>query len=335
MKNTSSYFLRFVSLLGEERKRMFMLVGLAVMSLNALSQLDPRFLQPGLTPLEVNPGFAGLQPGTELNACHLSQWPSLSSGGFQTSFLALNVRPGGSPVGLGLTTTQDVAGGTTTTNSAKVMAAYGLPLGEQSELRMGLSVGAFKSFMDTEGLIFAEPEPGLLNQIQYVSLSGGMLFTTSRLTLGGAAWHVNEPSNTFLVGGNSTKDIRFQTHAAYDFPVIVTEEGAMLLSISPSVQQRWQDQSMLTFVGVYANILYQFRLGAMTMASALSGGPTDIVNWGGSAGVRLGEVWLNYTYGQEVVFASAGASHQLNVQLSLGDLWKNRVQDGDDAGQEE
>jgi len=38
---------------------------------------------------------------------------------------------------------------------------------------------------------------------------------------------------------------------------------------------------------------------------------------------------------QEVLLDADGGSHELNVQLSLRDLWKNRVQDGDDAGQEE
>jgi type IX secretion system PorP/SprF family membrane protein len=305
--------------------RIFMLVGLAGMSLNAFSQVDPRFLQPELTPLEINPAFAGWQPGLELNACHLSQWPGLSNGGFPTSFLAVNHRLDESPVGLGLTANREVSAAITTTNSTKLLGAYGLPLGEASELRMGLSAGAYKTHLDTTNLGYSIPE--MLLENQFASLSAGMLLSTPRLTLGGSAWHVNEPNNSLLEGVTSTKDMRFQAHVAFDLPFIVKEDSVVTMSISPSAVRTWQGETHVTVVGVHANVHDQFRLGAMTIVHSFSG----ITTWGGSAGVRLRNVWLNYTYGHEAMLPHYGGSHQVNVLWSLGDLRTRRTPNDDDV----
>jgi len=314
--------------------RIFVLAAAVGSSLTVFSQ-DPLFLRPQLAGLELNPAFAGSRPGTELNLCQFNQWVNLGSGGYQTSFLALNHRVDSTSLGLGLAVVDDNAAQTLRTTSAKLMFSYGLPLGESREIRGGISAGLFRKSLNWSNLTFGDmidPRRGFIYEtqetfqvdgVQFVSLSAGATFTSRWLTLGASAWHINEP-NESLVVGTSRLPMRTQAHAAVDFHLFKRDEGASMLAVSPNVVLSRQGEFQNLRLGVNLKALDRVYLGVMAMDPA-----SEFTTYGGSAGVRFGRTAIHYSYGSfENAFDIPIKSHQMNVVLSLGNGAK---QDGKDS----
>lgn len=298
-------------------------LGIFICMLSVCQAQDTFLLQPELVPTTMNPGFSGAESGTQVNTCYFHQGTA-SSDANRTALVSLDHRLDSTGWGLGLVYMNDKTGSLLTTNSIQLMSSYGLIDNGQHALRLGFSAGLFQEYLAWSNLTFGDmidPNQGFVYETQeedpgknyFASLSTGLTYTRSRLSLGASVWHLNRP-NVSLVGGEARLPIRWMGHASFNIPVIQKADEANVLSLSPGVIYNQQGESSMLRISTDVSILKRAHLHFF---SPSFNGTSRW--WGVGGSVQLGMVALNYGYGDASSgLVSMSKMHQVSIGLSLG-----------------
>ncbi len=220
-------------------KSFFTLLTIITIGASAVGQ-DIHFSQMRYAPLTVNPALAGADGKIRGLVNYRSQWNSFSApystmgASFDMRFEPFK-RNGGYLAG-GINFFRDVAGDAQFTQSnVNANIAYHLPVTRQSKLGLGMQIGygqrgignmdgtwsmqyngngfdntwASGESFDRQQYGHLDASAGVVYQLDKMTRSSAMRGNGYKITAGLAAYHMNQPESTFLVGGQDDLKMRF------------------------------------------------------------------------------------------------------------------------------
>ncbi|MBO0935141.1 type IX secretion system membrane protein PorP/SprF [Fibrella sp. HMF5335] len=183
-------------------RKLYVMLGACLLSLQAFGQLDPQFSFFMFTPTYLNPAAVGAEGVTRIQLIHRSQW---------TGYQAPN-SPGSAPTsqlitadlplnklnsGVGIYAFNDAIG--PQTNQAVQLAySYRFPL-KNGTFRVGVQAGLQSQKIDYSGIILPTggPDPlvptGQYSQFQ-PDFSAGLYYSTVDYWVGASVFHLNTPA---------------------------------------------------------------------------------------------------------------------------------------------
>ena len=298
---------------------------------------DPVFSQFYLSPLQLNPGLAGLTEDPRFTANYRNQFPGFNNA-YKTYALSYDQFFPRRQFGLGAWLLSDDAGdGILRTIKAAGIFSYRLRLNDNFYAKMGAEVGIVQSTLHWDQLLFGDQIDDYLGTVS----PGGIPFPTEEtapaknstvypdLGIGGVLYggtfygglsirHLNTPSPDFL-GENSglTPGIpmRWTIHAGAAWPILRKMFSKYYkLQLAPS------------FIFVTQGPFNQFN-GGFTLDGGLfsfgllyriSSGQSEAII--GSIGLRTNNLRLGYSYDATISgFEGGGGTHEIGLVFILDD----------------
>lgn len=311
-------------------RKWVLLAGLLGWCLGMKAQ-DPVFSQFYMTPLQLNPGLAGLSEDLRVAASYRNQFPGFNNA-YRTYTVAADIFMPDRNIGGGFWLLADDAGdGILKTVKGAGIFSCRLQLGDNSYLKSGAEVGLVQSTLNWNRLTFGDQLDNLFggtspggtpypteeiapdkNQIVYADIGLGMVLYGRKLYGGLAIRHLNRPDPGFL-NINSALSPRL--------PMVWTLHGGGTWKVLRALFRNW------TEVTVSPSLLYarqgdlsQLNAGATVDADLislgifyrLSGGNTDALI--GSLGLRTKNLRLGYSYDITLSgFPANGGTHEIGL----------------------
>ena len=195
----------------------FMICGLS------LTAQDIHFSQFKNSKSSINPAYTGFHDSDHQAILqHRSQWSSISEP-FKTISISYSHKKLYKNYSIGINIINDVAGlSNYKTNGLNLSST--LPLIDQKEqvLNVGFASGFFQRTYDVNSLLFLEDEQFASNNIFFMDLSFGGLYSKrinkiSEIEIGMSAMHLNNPNQSFSETYSINTPIKYITHLIYDY----------------------------------------------------------------------------------------------------------------------
>lgn len=295
----------------------------------SLSAQDVHFSQMRFSPFTVNPGLAGMDGKIQAIANYRSQWNSVAApfttlgASFDMKFEPFK-RDGGFLAG-GVNFFHDVAGDLKmTTSNVNLNLAYHLPINRESSIGLGMQLGyAQRGLGSSDGYWESQYDGSTFDQTissgesfgnmsyghldaaagvvyDYNTLSGSSFNSGGfRFTAGASVFHVNQPSYSFIAGGEDDLHMRYSGFVRGAFN-LVDSKWQML----PGAYYQQQGGHREIYAGSY----FQYTINGGSQRTGFK--QNFSVAYG--AYYRLGDAFVNKLL---VNFAeySIGMAYDLNV----------------------
>lgn len=313
------------------------LMGVSILilaSLNSKAQ-DPIFSQFYLTPLQLNPGLAGLNEGPRFSINYRNQYPGFNNA-YRTYALSYDQFFPGINSGAGFWLLSDDAGdGILKTIKAAGIFSYQLELNRNLFLKSGLEVGVVQTTLNWNKLLFGDQiddylgpiSPGGIpypteedspdkNNVVYPDLGMGMTLYGGTMYAGVSIRHLNRPKPEFLNINPSLSEgipMRWTVHAGASYRILKEMFNSRhRMTLSPSVIFV-QQGPFQQFNGGVTLDTGPFSVGGFFRMS--SGHAESII---GTIGLRTNKLRLGYSYDYTISgFPLSGGTHELGLLLTL------------------
>jgi type IX secretion system PorP/SprF family membrane protein len=298
---------------------------------------DPVFSQFFLSPLQLNPGLAGLTEDPRFSANYRNQFPGFNNA-YRTYALSYDQFFPSMQAGVGFWLLSDDAGdGILKTTKGAGIFSYRLQMNDKLFAKMGAEVGIVQSTLNWNQLRFGDQiddylgtmSPGGIpfpteetapekNTVIYPDLGLGMVVYGGTLYSGISVRHLNRPDPDFLSENTSLSPripMRWTAHAGASWPIFTRFFNSRAdITLSPSLiyvlQGPFQqlnagmtfDAGMISFGG-------HFRIS--------SGNAESLI---GSIGLRTNQLRVGYSFDYTISgFPLSGGTHELGIVYSLDD----------------
>lgn len=216
--------------------RFLFVLGMIGIFAGTVSAQDPQFSQFYAAPLYLNPAFAGATQFTRAGMNYRNQWPSIEAN-FTTfsGFIDHFIESKNSGVGFIFMHDKEGRAGLQST-SVGLQYAYQLRITENMHFRPGIQVSYYNRNISFSDLTFGDqfneygevvmPTGEVFNTTSknFVDLSAGGVFYTSKLWLGVSANHLNTPQQSF------DEDV-----AINELPMKFSVHGGLRIEMNPGV----------------------------------------------------------------------------------------------------
>ncbi len=313
---------------------LMIIFSLSYLKLNAQ---DPVFSQFYLSPLQLNPGLAGLTDDPRFSANYRNQFPGFNNA-YRTYALSYDQFFPAINSGLGFWLLSDDAGdGILKTIKAAGIFSYKVDLSRNVFAKMGIEAGVVQSTLNWNQLVFGDQindytgttSPGGIpfpteetapekNRVVYPDLGIGMIVYGGTLYSGLSVRHLNRPDPEFLsINSNLTPrmPMRWTLHGGGSWPIFShTLRHNLHTTISPA------------FILVSQGPFNQVNGGVTIDSDVLSFGVHYRVSSGksealiGSVGFKTSKLKIGYSFDYTVSgFPLSGGTHELGIVYIMDD----------------
>lgn len=315
----------------------FILCNSLLVTASNLKAQDPIFSQFNLSPLQLNPGLAGLTDDPRFSANYRNQYPGFNNA-YRTYALSYDQFFPNINGGIGGWVLSDDAGdGILKTIKLAGIFSYQLRLTDNLYAKTGIEIGIVQSTLNWNKLIFGDQiddyvgtiSPGGIpfpteetapdkNKVVYPDLGMGMVVYGGDIYTGISVRHINRPDPDFLsINSNLSPRIpmRWTAHAGASWPVFPgLFSRSMEINFSPAIIAVKQ--------GPLNQVNGGFTLDAEMISFGLhyrlsSGNSEAII---GSIGFRTNQLRLGYSFDYTVSgFPLNGGTHEIGIVYQLDD----------------
>jgi type IX secretion system PorP/SprF family membrane protein len=313
----------------------FGMVWILALYSQGISAQDPIFSQFYLSPLQLNPGLAGLTEDPRFSANYRNQFPGFNNA-YKTYAVSYDQYFPGINGGVGFWLLSDDAGdGILKTIKAAGIFSYRLRLNDDLFLRMGTEIGIVQSTLNWNSLRFGDQIDDYLgtispggspfpteeiapekNTILYPDLGLGLMLYGQTVYGGIAIRHLNQPKTDFLdINSGLTPGLpmRWTFHAGGTWPVFSgLFNSRNKVFIGPSVIFVQQGPFQQINGGV------TFEIGPLTLGGyyRVSSGQSESLI--GSIGLKTKQLKIGYSYDATISgFPSSGGTHEIGFVFVL------------------
>lgn len=298
---------------------------------------DPVFSQFYLSPLQLNPGLAGLTEDPRLSANYRNQYPGFNNA-YRTYALSYDQYFPTLNAGVGLWLLSDDAGdGILKTTKAAGVFSFRLRLNDDLFAKMGIEAGIVQSSLNWNRLLFGDQiddylgtiSPGGIpfpteetspekNTVLYPDLGLGGVIYGGTLYAGVAVRHLNRPDPGFLGTNTSLSPripMRWTFHGGASWPVFrALFSRRMNSTLSPSLMYVRQGP----FNQINGGLTLDIGIVSFSGFYRVASGQSESVI--GSIGLRTNELRLGYSYDATISgFSSTGGSHEIGLVYIFDD----------------
>ena len=300
--------------------KFVLIVVIIVVSLDLKAQ-DPQFSQFYANPIYLNPAFAGSHGCPRIALNYRNQWPSLS-GNFVTYSASYDQYVDKVNGGLAGLITHDQQGqGTIQHTTLNMIYSYHLTVSRKFKMMFAGQATWHQKSLDWDKLTFGDmidPRRGFIYATGDVPRGGnhgvfgasaGFLGFTENFYFGGAAYHLNTPNESVIIG-NSQMPMRFIGHMGANIPLGSRSQYTNETAIMPNVIYQYQQGFMELNVGTY------IKYGAFTAGAWLRSRDAFIL----SIGINTGTFKVGYSYDVTVSRLNngvSGGSHEISLGFDL------------------
>lgn len=160
-------------------------IGILLLSINAFSQIEPKFSQYYYNLQNTNPAITSALESTEITGIIRSQWQGIE-GAPESQLLSLGFPLNNEKMGIGLTVINDIIG-PSSYKSIEGNYSYSIRLNDQSHLAFGINIGASLLDVDFNKGNFENPGDAARKNISnrtYFRSGAGVLYYTQNWYLG-------------------------------------------------------------------------------------------------------------------------------------------------------
>jgi len=313
----------------------FLLSGFVLSS--PLRAQDPVFSQYTMTPLQLNPGLAGLSGNASLTAAYRNQFPGFNNA--YTTYMASwdqyfkNINSG---AGFWLLA-DDAGDGLLKTLKAALVYSIQLQLGRDFYTRLGAEAAFVQTSLNRDRLRFGDQiddaygtiSPGGIpypteeiapgkNTVMYPDVGMGLVVYGRELYAGMSMRHLNRPSPDFLNINTALSEgipMRWVWHAGGVFQVF---RGLFSRSadvrISPSVIFVQQG----VFNQINGGVLFDAGMVSFGLNYRLASGNSEAII--GSIGLRTNKLRIGYSFDYTISgFPLSGGTHEIGIAYKVID----------------
>lgn len=302
-----------------------------------LQAQDPIYSQFFMTPMQINPAFAGVNYSPTLASNYRLQWPGITTT-YSTFSLSYDQFFESSNLALGAHILSDAAGeGALKTTKAAGIMGYRLALNRNTFIRGGVELSYVQKRLNWEKFIFydglvsnngaytpggssipsKELAPGNLRR-GYLDISSGLLLYNSKYFIGVALDHMNTPVDEFLQN---------EEQNYIGLPIRLTVNGGYQFNLSRRTKNNLQNYFTPSFLYAKQGGFQQFNFGANVGYSQLFGGlfyrlggfSSDalIINFG----IRSENWKIAYSFDlttSGISLSGSGGSHEIGLSYIFG-----------------
>ncbi len=307
------------------------LITICSLSYSKINAQDPVFSQFYLSPLQLNPGLAGLTEDPRFSVNYRNQYPGFSNA-YRTYALSYDQFFPTINSGLGFWLLSDDAGdGILKTIKAAGIFSYKVDLSRKVSAKMGIEAGVVQSTLNWNQLVFGDQindytgtmSPGGIpfpteetspekNRVVYPDLGIGMIVYGGTLYSGLSVRHLNRPDPEFLsINSNLTPSIpmRWTLHGGGSWPIFSGTFGHNFhTTISPAI--------ILVSQGPFNQINGGVTIDSDVLSFGLhyrvSSGKSEALI--GSVGFKTSKLKIGYSFDYTVSgFPLSGGTHELGI----------------------
>jgi type IX secretion system PorP/SprF family membrane protein len=292
---------------------------------------DPVFSQYYLSPLQLNPGLAGLTEDPRFSANYRNQYPGFNNA-YRTYALSYDQFFPRFNSGLGFWLLSDDAGdGILKTIKAAGIFSYRTELTKTISAKMGIEVGLVQSTLNWNKLVFGDQiddytgtiSPGGIpfptdetaperNRVIYPDLGVGMVVYGGTTYTGISVRHLNRPDPDFLTGGTNLSPqipMRWTFHGGASWPIFKhffhKNKNA---SISPSIIYVKQGP----FNQINGGVAIDADIFSIGLQYRVSSGKSEALI--AAIGFRTNQLKLGYSFDYTVSgFPVSGGTHEIGI----------------------
>ncbi|MCO5268307.1 MAG: PorP/SprF family type IX secretion system membrane protein [Brumimicrobium sp.] len=297
-------------------------ISLIVSGLNskAFAQ-DPQFSQFYANPIYLNPAFAGSHGCPRFALNYRNQWPSLS-GTFVTYSASYDQFFKAIAGGIGVIVTHDQQGkGTINHSTLSFIYNYHLKASRKFTLMFAGKATWNQKFLDWDKLTFGDmidPRRGFIYATGdvprggtrgFFDVSAGIVGYTDIIYFGVAAYHLNMPNESMIVG-KSPMPMRFVGHLGANIALGGKSQYSNQTSILPNIIFQYQQGFMELMLGTY------IKYGIFTAGVWFRSRDAFIT----SIGIDTGTFKIGYSYDVTVSKLNnmvSGGSHEVSMGINL------------------
>lgn len=315
---------------------LFFLLSLCLLGNHKAEAQDPVFSQFYLSPVQLNPGLAGLTEDPRFAANYRNQYPGFNNA-YRTYALSYDQLFSGMQAGIGGWLLADDAGdGILKTLKAAGIFSYRVRLNDNLYAKTGIEAGIVQSTLNWDKLVFGDQiddyvgtiSPGGIpfpteevapekNSVLYPDLGIGMIVYGGDLYTGLSLRHLNRPDPDFLlVNSNLSPRIpmRWTLHAGGSWPIFDGIFSGYDVEFSPSI--------ILVTQGPFNQINGGFTIDAQMITMGfqyrLSSGRSEALI--GSIGLRTNRLRLGYSFDYTISgFPLSAGTHEIGIVYHLDD----------------
>ncbi len=282
---------------------------------------DPQFSQFYANPIYLNPAFAGSYGCPRIALNYRNQWPALS-GTFVTYSASYDQFFKSIHGGIGAIVTHDQQGkGTINTTTLSVIYNYHLNVSRKFTLMFAGKATWNQKFLDWDKLTFGDmidPRRGFIyatgdvprgGSRGFFDASAGLVGYTEHFFFGVAAYHLNMPNESMIVG-NSPMPMKFTGHAGANIALGSQSKYTNQTSIMPNVIFQYQQGFMEMLFGTYV------KYGIFTAGAWFRARDAFILSFGVDTGIFK----VGYSYDVTVSKLNngvSGGSHEVSLGINL------------------
>lgn len=324
------------SLRSSDAIHICVLVALMIIAPGKIMAQDPVFSQFYLSPVQLNPGLAGLTEDPRFAANYRNQYPGFNNA-YRTYALSYDQLFSGMKAGIGGWLLADDAGdGILKTLKAAGIFSYRIRLNNNLYAKSGIEAGIVQSTLNWDKLVFGDQiddymgtiSPGGIpfpteevapekNTVLYPDLGIGMIVYGGDLYTGLSIRHLNRPDPDFLlINSNLSPRIpmRWTFHAGGSWPIFDGIFSGYDVEFSPSI--------ILVTQGPFNQINGGFTVDAemitMGIHYRLSSGRSEALI--GSIGLRTNRLRIGYSFDYTISgFPLSAGTHELGIVYHLDD----------------
>jgi type IX secretion system PorP/SprF family membrane protein len=298
---------------------------------------DPIFSQYYLSPLQLNPGLAGVSEDPRVTAIYRNQYPGFNHA-YRTYALSYDQFFPSRNFGIGIWLLSDDAGdGILKTIKGAGVFSYRLQLDDHLYIKMGAEAAFVQSTLNWNKLIFGDQIDDILgtmspggipfpteeiapdgNNVVYPDLGIGGVMYGKTAYLGLGLRHLNTPDPEFL---GTNPDL------SRGIPMRWTFHGGSSWRVLKKMFNRYTRATLSpSFIFVSQGNFYQFNGGILMDAEAISFGIQYRLSYGqseaiiGSIGLRTNKLRLGYSYDATISgFQGTGGTHEIGLTYLFDD----------------
>jgi type IX secretion system PorP/SprF family membrane protein len=310
-----------------------------------LKAQDPVFSQFNMSPLELNPAFAGNRYRPSISVNYRLQWPGLAST-YNTFALSYDQYFDESKLAVGLSVLADDAGrGAIKHNKISGIVGYRLSIDDNTFIKGGVKLSFLQRRLNWGNLVFfdalvanngvtpggtpipsQEVQPVDFNK-SFMDIGCGLLFYNPSWYAGLNLDHINKPEDKFL--GNVEQNyiglpLRWSVQGGYQIKVLPQYSRYMQSFISPNLLYTRQGDFSQLNVGAYLAV--DMLVGGLWYRQSGQTGDAAIA----SIGIRTTEWKLAYSFDYTLsdITIKEGGSHELGFTYLFGnDYKKSKIND--------
>lgn len=312
------------------------LVAVLMCTSDSLFSQDPVFSQFYLSPLQLNPGLAGLTEDPRFSANYRNQFPGFNNA-YRTYALSYDQFFESINSGIGIWLLSDDAGdGILKTLKAGGIFSYQLELTDRFRIRSGIEVGYVQSTLNWDRLVFGDQiddytgtiSPGGIpfpteetapekNKVVYADVGIGSVIYSETFYAGLSLRHLNRPDPDFLSanpGVSPRIPIRMTSHAGAAFPISGGLGRNMDLALSPAVILVRQGN----FFQVNGGLSMDAEAFTLGLHYRMASGNSEAII--ASIGLRTNNLRIGYSFDYNISgFPLSGGTHEVGITYSLDD----------------